>query len=119
MTRPSEIHDRADSEIERLTRERDEARAELARLHGAGVDLREACAEVARVWAEREACAKLIEDHLAKVDERIACGKGTWPGPDYVRDEIWSSWSGEAYALRGAIRAIRSRSSSKTGGDNG
>jgi hypothetical protein len=33
-------------------------------------------------------------------------GKGTWPEPDYVRNETWNYWRGEEAALRQALNII-------------
>jgi hypothetical protein len=40
---------------------------------------------------------------LKDVEQRLAKGKGEWPKPGYVRDEVWAGWRGERYALRSVL----------------
>lgn len=43
---------------------------------------------------EAEACADRCKAAFEEMDRRISKGKGTWPTPDYVRDEDWARWIG-------------------------
>ena len=41
-----------------------------------------------------------IHRRLTEVENRIAKGKGVWPGPGYIKDDDWAHLQGQYFALR-------------------
>lgn len=47
---------------------------------------------------------RVVRAQLREIESWIAKGKGTWPEKNYIRDEAWHRWQGEALALRSVLR---------------
>lgn len=45
-----------------------------------------------------------IKTHLNRVRANLSKGKGEWPKPGYVRDEVWAIWRAEELVLQSILR---------------
>lgn len=61
----------------------------------------------AAVAQERERCAKVCDAERQNFRDLLDAGRGTWPQPDYVREETWTTWQSGAMTAGGLARAIR------------
>ena len=69
--------------------------------------------EARALSARREAleeAAKQADATEASVQNLLDRGKGEWPTDNYVTDDIWASWRGQAMAARDIARRIRTLS---------
>lgn len=78
----------------------------LATVNRMNVELHAQLAQARREALEE--AAKQADATEASVENMRSQGKGEWPKPGYVTDDIWSSWGGQAMAARDIARRIRS-----------
>jgi len=70
-------------------------------------------ADETRTENQRVAFRKWLIAERDEYAALIAKGKGTWPQPDYVRDETWHHWQGALSVLESAVRRLPPDSASE------